>query len=65
MLGAVPAKLFVIATPLGNLEDLSPRALSVLRSVDLIACEDTRQTAKLLARFGVDRPSSTPTPGRG
>jgi 16S rRNA (cytidine1402-2'-O)-methyltransferase len=57
MLGAVPAKLFVIATPLGNLEDLSPRALSVLRSVDLIACEDTRRTAKLLARYGVDRPT--------
>jgi len=57
MLGAVPAKLFVIATPLGNLEDLSPRALSVLRSVDLIACEDTRRTAKLLARYEVDRPT--------
>jgi 16S rRNA (cytidine1402-2'-O)-methyltransferase len=46
--------LFVVATPLGNLEDLSPRALRVLREVACIACEDTRRTAKLLARYGVD-----------
>lgn len=57
MLAGVPGKLFVLATPLGNLDDLSPRALAVLRSADLIACEDTRRTAKLLARYGVDRPS--------
>jgi 16S rRNA (cytidine1402-2'-O)-methyltransferase len=49
----VPGTLYVIATPLGNLEDLSPRALATLRSVALIACEDTRRTAKILARFGV------------
>lgn len=56
MLGPVPGDLLVLATPLGNLEDLSPRALEALRSADLIACEDTRRTAKLLARYGIDRP---------
>lgn len=46
--------LFVVATPIGNLQDLSPRALEVLRSVDWIACEDTRHTARLLARFEIE-----------
>jgi 16S rRNA (cytidine1402-2'-O)-methyltransferase len=46
--------LFVVATPLGNLDDLSPRALSTLRSVAAIACEDTRRTSRLLARYDVD-----------
>ena len=50
-------QLFVVATPLGNLDDLSPRALRTLRSVSLVACEDTRRTAKLLARYGVDVPT--------
>jgi 16S rRNA (cytidine1402-2'-O)-methyltransferase len=44
----------VIATPIGNLEDLSPRALERLRAVACIACEDTRRTAKLLSRFGIE-----------
>jgi 16S rRNA (cytidine1402-2'-O)-methyltransferase len=52
--GPEPGRLFVVATPLGNLEDLSPRALRTLRSVAAIACEDTRRTARLLARFDVD-----------
>jgi 16S rRNA (cytidine1402-2'-O)-methyltransferase len=49
-----PGTLFVVATPIGNLADASPRALEALRAADLVACEDTRTTRTLLARHGIE-----------
>ena len=51
-----PGTLYLVGTPIGNVEDLSPRAQRILGAVDLIAAEDTRHTQGLLARFAIRRP---------
>jgi 16S rRNA (cytidine1402-2'-O)-methyltransferase len=52
-------KLLIVGTPLGNLGDMSPRAVGALKSADVILCEDTRHTRKLLTHFGIDRPTDS------
>jgi 16S rRNA (cytidine1402-2'-O)-methyltransferase len=54
--GATPGTLYVVATPIGNLGDVSERALVTLRSVAVVAAEDTRVTRRLWARFGIETP---------
>ncbi|HFF2091544.1 TPA: SAM-dependent methyltransferase, partial [Pseudomonas aeruginosa] len=48
--------LFVVATPIGNLDDITPRALRVLREVALVAAEDTRHSIRLFQHFGIETP---------
>jgi len=51
----VPGRLYIVATPIGNLQDMSPRAIETLRQVDAVCAEDTRHTRQLLAHFGIEQ----------
>jgi 16S rRNA (cytidine1402-2'-O)-methyltransferase len=55
MSNRLPGKVMVIATPIGNLDDLTPRARAAFEAADLVACEDTRRTGSLLARMGIKK----------
>ena len=54
-----PGTLYVVATPIGNLGDISSRAREILGTVDIVACEDTRTSGRLLARMGIKTPMAS------